>query len=87
MFVDGSFVTDAPYPSDYDACCDYTGMDPLKIDLLLLGPKARTKAEYLGELYPEQRLVEGLITFREFFQTDRDDIPKGIVKLGLGSIL
>lgn len=86
MIMDGSFVTNVPAPSDYDACCDFTGMDALMIDLRLLGPKAVMKAHYLGELRPEQWLADGELTFRKFYQTDRDDRPKGVVRLQLGGV-
>ena len=86
LFVDGSFVTDHPHPGDFDACCDYTGMDPIMIDLRLLGPRDVMKAAYLGEVFPERRLADGALTFREFFQSDRDGRCKGIIRLELGSV-
>ena len=86
ILVDGSFVTSTPYPSDYDACCDYGGIDPLKVDLRLLGPRAVMKAYYFGEVRPERWLADAGITFREFYQSDRDGRPKGIVHLSLRDV-
>lgn len=86
FLLDGSFVTAKPNPSDYDACCDYTGMDPLKIDPHLLMGKKSMKAEFRGEIHPENHSADGLSPFREFFQTDRDGLPKGVVILDLSTL-
>ncbi|MHC2663259.1 DUF6932 family protein [Bradyrhizobium diazoefficiens] len=86
FLLDGSFVSMTEFPEDYDACCDYTGMDPLKIDPHLLMGKKAMKAEFRGEVHPEKYLADGMITFREFFQTDRDDQPKGVVILDLSTL-
>lgn len=86
FLLDGSFVTSKEEPSDYDACCDYSGMDPLKIDPHLLGTKRQMKAEFRGEIHPESYSADGVSAFREFFQTDRDGMPKGVVILDLGTL-
>jgi hypothetical protein len=86
FLLDGSFISTAELPEDYDACCDYTGMDPLKIDHRLLMGKKAMKAEFRGEVHPEKYLADGLTTFREFFQTDREDVPKGVVILDLSTL-
>jgi hypothetical protein len=62
-------------------------MNPLAIDPIFLSNGATMKAEFLGEIYPETRINEvGLFSIREFFQTDRDDIPKGVVILDLNTV-
>ncbi len=86
FLVDGSFVTNKDLPSDFDACCDFSGINIAKTDLRLFGSRLEMKAEFYGELYPEQYLADDEYTFREFFQTDRDGIPKGVVRLRLDSI-
>jgi hypothetical protein len=86
FLLDGSFVTAKEFPNDFDACCDYSGMNPSKIDPRLMSGRTIMKAEFLGEVYPEQWLANGTYTFREFFQSDRDDRPKGIVRLRLETI-
>ena len=86
FLLDGSFVSSKEHPGDFDACCDYTGMDPLKISPHLLMGKKAMKAEFRGEIHPESHSANGLSPFREFFQTDRDGIPKGVVVLDLGTL-
>ncbi|WP_431206451.1 DUF6932 family protein [Bradyrhizobium betae] len=86
FLVDGSFVTDKDVPSDFDACCDFSGINVAKIDLTLFGSREEMKAEYYGELFPEHYMADDEYTFREFFQTDRDDVPKGVVRLDLKSL-
>ena len=67
---------------DYDACWESEGIDfnllankyPILIEFL---PNTlKQNAVYGGELFPAHK-------FLSFFQKDRDDIPKGIVKLNL----
>lgn len=86
FLLDGSFVTSKEDPSDYDACCDYSGMDPFKIDPHLLSGKKAMKAEFRGEIHPESHSADGISPFREFFQTDRNGTPKGVVILDLSSL-
>lgn len=86
FLLDGSFVTTKPDPSDYDACCAFTGMDPLKIDPHLLMGKKAMKAEFRGEIHPESHSADGLSPFREFFQTDRDGVSKGVIILDLSTL-
>jgi hypothetical protein len=87
FLLDGSFVTAKEVPGDYDACCDYRGMNPFEIDPIFLSNGATMKAEFLGEIYPETRSSDdGLYSMRDFFQTDRDDVPKGVVILDLRTV-
>jgi hypothetical protein len=86
FLVDGSFVTAKECPADYDACCDFSGIDVKKADLTLFGTREEIKAEFYGELFPEHYLADDEYTFREFFQTDRDDVPKGVVRLDLETL-
>ncbi len=81
-------MTAKELPGDYDACCDYKGMDPLKIDPIFLTNSLAMKVEFFGEIYPETRSTDGgFYSVREFFQTDRADIPKGVIILDLKSVL
>jgi hypothetical protein len=87
FLVDGSFVTNKESPEDYDACCDFSGINPAKVDLKFFGSREEIKAEYYGELFPEHYMADDEYTFREFFQTDRDDVPKGVIRLDLKTLL
>lgn len=86
--MDGSFVTNKPKPGDYDGCWDVEGVDPDRLDPVLLvfdNRWAAQKAKYGGEMFPAQ-LHEGATgrTFLEFFQVDKaTGRAKGIVQLDL----
>jgi hypothetical protein len=87
-YIDGSFVTAKDFPGDFDGCWDVTGVDPTKLDPVLLdfdNDRAAQKARFLGELFPAQ-LPEGLSgrTFLDFFQLDKNTgMQKGIVAIDL----
>ena len=89
-YIDGSFVTDKEIPGDFDACWDWTGVDPTKLDPVLLdfdNFRAAQKAKYEGEFFPAQ--AEAIDTppftrFLDFFQEDESSgNPKGIIAIDL----
>ena len=84
LWLDGSFITDKELPGDYDLCWDWRGVDPSKLDPVLLDftPSGRTaiQAKYLGDV-----LINGVerssgLIFADFFQVSRDGKAKGIVQ-------
>jgi len=86
VFVDGSFVTAKEFPEDFDACWDLQGVNPKRLDpvLLVFGPgRAAQKAKFLGELVPAIAMANSRDTFIEFFQRDRAGKHKGIAVLDL----
>jgi hypothetical protein len=86
-YVDGGFVTSNELPKDFDGCWDVIGVDPGKLDpvLLTFDPgRAVQKAKYHGELFPSNAKANPRgDTFLDFFQSDRDGNPKGIIVLDL----
>ena len=44
------------------------------------------KSKYLGELFPATSSTQSGVLFRDFFQSDRNGVPKGIVQIDLGSL-
>ncbi|MEX0964832.1 MAG: hypothetical protein WDZ52_12405 [Pseudohongiellaceae bacterium] len=92
VFLDGSFISDKPIPSDYDGCWDHNGMDRTKLDPVLLdfsNERAAQKLKYYGEFFPAYGEADILGTsFLDFFQADKHTgTAKGIVQLDLaGSI-
>jgi hypothetical protein len=91
VYIDGSFVTAKPAPADYDACWDLAGVDPTRLDPVLLTfrhGRAAQKAKYLGELFPAQWDATGTgETYLDFFQTDKESGErKGIIALDLGKM-
>ena len=89
VFLDGSFVTSKEAPGDYDGCWETRGvdvalLDPIFIDVAdIRAGRPRQKAKYRGELFAASWPADGKRRFREFFQYDRDDRPKGIVVIDL----
>ena len=85
VYLDGSYVTDKPYPGDYDVCWDPTGVDPSKLDPVLLDfseGRRRQKLSFGGELFPSAPGSDGRIPFIEFFSVDRETGgPKGMVRI------
>ena len=54
IYLDGSFVTEKYHPNDFDAAWDPTGVDPGKLDPVLLdfkNKRAAQKSQYGGELF------------------------------------
>ncbi|NEH86818.1 hypothetical protein GR239_28545 [Rhizobium leguminosarum] len=89
VLLDGSFVSQKELPSDYDGAWDTFGVDPDLIDPVLLdfsNQRAAMKLKYGGELFPASGLAAPGVTFREFFQSDRNGVPKGVVELNLRSL-
>lgn len=90
VYLDGSFVTAKERPGDYDGCWDAKGVD---FDLLeQIAPalltfdagRATQKARYGGELFVVDWQADEIGTlFGEFFKSDRDGNPKGIVVIEL----
>lgn len=82
LYVDGSFVSKKSNPNDFDACWDPTGVDFVKLSVKytilmeFLPDTKKQKARYGGELFPSPR-------FLSFFQKDKENNIKGIIKLNL----
>ena len=87
-FIDGSFVTDRAVPGDFDGCWDPRGVDPNKLDPVLLefgNQRAQQKAKYRGELFPSNAVANPRhrIRFLNFFQQTQEGEAKGILSLDL----
>ncbi len=89
VVLDGSFVSTKPLPNDYDVAWDPTGVDPDDLDPVLLdmtNSRAAMKTKYAGELFPASAQAAPGTCFRDFFQTDRDGIAKGVIEVDLGTL-
>ena len=86
IFLDGSFITAKPHPCDFDGIWDLTGVDPDKLDPVLLefdNMRAAQKAKYFGEMFVMQLPHQtGLLPF--FQQEKFSNVPKGIVRISPG---
>jgi hypothetical protein len=90
IYIGGSFATTKELPGDFDACWDTTNVDfkilkdiePVLLDLS--NNCAAQKAKFGGELFPADKptALTG-VTHLDFFQTDRDGCPKGIISIVL----
>ena len=85
IFLDGSYVTEKPRPGDFDVCWGSRGVNPAKLDPVLLdfaNLRANQKAKFGGEFFPSSARADGGRTFVEFFQTDKDTgSKKGIIRI------
>jgi hypothetical protein len=91
VYVDGSFVTTKDAPGDFDVCWEAAGVDPTKLDPVLLdfsNRRAAQKAAYGGELFPAETAAEPSGTrFLDYFQRDhRTGEAKGIVTIDLAEL-
>jgi len=88
-YVDGSFVTAKDAPADFDGCWDVTGVDPTRLDPILLtfaNGRIAQKIKYKGEMFPAQFMADSVSgrTYLEFFQIAKDTgKAKGIIALDL----
>lgn len=89
VLLDGSFVTERPLPQDYDGAWEPYGVDPYKLDPVLLdfsNGRAAMKSKYGGELFPASAAAAPGVVYRAFFLKDRNGVSKGIVEVDLGSL-
>ena len=91
IYIDGRFVTRKAEPNDFDGCWSGTGIDPAKLDPMLLDfthNRQAMKQKYGGELFVAETPadLEGR-TFLDFFQTEfrrQTRVRKGIIGIKLG---
>lgn len=87
-YVDGSFATAEEAPGDFDACWEAAGVDPDRLDPVLLtfaNARAAQKERFRGELFPAEAAADPHGTrFLDYFQRDKlTGEPKGIVAFNL----
>lgn len=84
-YLDGSFVTAAPKPNDFDLCYEPRGVDPMLLHPVFFdfrAKRAAQKARYFGELFPANVQAAVGYNYFQFFQQDSDSgMPKGIVAI------
>ena len=86
--IDGSFVTSKPNPNDFDGTWDPEGVDETMLDQCIDDMDGDLMYDkYMGELYPQDAIEMGSgKSFDDFFQVDRFNNFKGIVKINLGTL-
>jgi hypothetical protein len=95
-YVGGSFVTKKTRPKDFDGCweegpVDLTQLDPIFLPKLIPGlgwviDRLGQLHRFRGELFPAGAIAEAGCCYRDFFQRDRDDVPKGVVRFDLRNL-
>lgn len=91
IYVDGSFVTTKETPGDFDACWNTVGVDLNKLQnnyptiIDFTNDRQNQKDLYYGEFFPAEFPASRapFILYLDFFQSDRDNNPKGIVQINL----
>lgn len=90
VYVDGSFVTAKPEPDDFDGCWDARGVDPGRLDPVLLNfepGRLSQKRSFRGEMFIAGAPAGLGRTFLEFFQTEKHTgAAKGIVGVRPGPV-
>lgn len=78
-------MTEKPIPRDFDVCWDPTGVEPGRLDPVLLdfdNLRRNQKLKYGGEFFPSSARADGTHNFADYFQTDRDTGKnKGIIRI------
>lgn len=93
VFVDGSFVSDKEEPNDIDGCWSSEGAIPEVLDSRFWDFKDETEFRRNQESLKKEFGIDFFIAeiieggsgkpFPEFFQTNRDGEPKGIIEVNL----
>lgn len=89
LWLDGSFVTNKDEPGDFDAVWDHKSVPDLSaLGALFLqdGQRDARKVRWGGDIFPNVIEASSGLVFADFFQRDRDDNPKGIVRIDLGGV-
>lgn len=89
VLLDGSFVSTKDLPGDFDGAWEPQGVDPYKMDVVLLDlsrKRVAMKVKYGGELFPASALAAAGKTYRDFFLTDKNGVAKGIIQIDLGTL-
>lgn len=86
IFLDGSYVTEKPFPNDYEVCWNASFVDPNLLDPVFLdfsNQREKQKQKYLGEFFPALATERASgKSFLDFFQTDKETgNAKGIIRV------
>jgi hypothetical protein len=88
IYLDGSFVTAKIHPDDFDAAWDINGVDPTKLDPILLryeNKRLAQKSKYGGEFFIATSQATHGINYLNYFQNDKySGQTKGILSIQFG---
>ena len=87
IYLDGSFVTEKPYPNDYDVCWELDNVNVNSLDRVFLDfsdGRKNQKDKFYGEFFPSSFNADGIHTFLHFFRIDKETgSEKGIIRIFL----
>ncbi len=88
IYLDGSYVSSKPHPSDYDGCWHPADVRLNELDPVLLdfeNGRQKQKLKYKGEFFPYVQVNEPNGTFVDFFQVEKiTGDRKGILLIAIG---
>ena len=87
IYLDGSYVTEREFPSDYDVCWSPYNVDVGKLDPVILDfsdDRKKQKSKYGGEFFPLNAKADASHLFIQYFQKDKETgLEKGIIRIKL----
>ena len=87
IYLDGSYVTDKEFPSDYDVCWNPLHVDEKKLDPVFLdfsNKRKKQKSKFGGEFFLSSAKADGVHLFIQYFQKDKETgFGKGIICIRL----
>ena len=89
VYIAGSFVTSKEFPNDIDLCVDATNIDYLKLTKEypeFLQTKGIEKIKKEHSVHFAAFFDFGSTEILDWFKKDRDDNPRGLVKIYLNDI-
>ena len=89
VYIAGSFVSNKEFPNDIDLCVDITNIDYRKLIKEfpeLLQPKGIEKIRKEDSVHFALFFDFGSTELLDWFRKDRDDNPRGLVKIYLNDI-
>jgi hypothetical protein len=85
VYLDGSFVSGKPHPSDFDGCWESAGVDPMQLDPVLLrfeNKRELQKLRFKGEMFIADDPGAPGLSFLELFQIEKfSGFAKGIIRI------
>jgi hypothetical protein len=88
IYIDGSFSTTKHSPGDIDVCWEVSKVDLVRLNLIepvffnFENGRKEQKAKFGCEFFPARNIAKHPNTlYLDFFQTDKDNKPKGIIGL------
>ena len=89
LYIAGSFVSSKEFPNDIDLCVDATGIDYLKLTKEypeFLDPQGIERIKKEHKVHFALFFDAGCLEYLEWYKKDRDNHPRGLVKIYLNDI-